>query len=138
GPDSGREGNNSACRPGSGPGNNSLPPALTVGGLIDAYLTDAALRLKPSTILSKRKVLLRLKADKDQEPAASLEPATLRAWLAGQKGWGRSLRWLAAGIVRTCCRWAVPHLLPADPSAGLKLPGPLSRGADTLVSPEDH
>jgi integrase len=109
-----------------------------VGELIDAYLADAQLRLKPSTLISKRKVLLRLKADKGQEPAASLKPAVVTAWLARQKGWGRSLRWLASGIVRTCCRWAVPALLPSDPSAGLKMPGPLSRGADSLVSPQDH
>jgi integrase len=112
--------------------------SLTVGRLIDAYLADAQLRLKSSTLASKRKVLLRLKADKGEESAMSLKPAEVTTWLAKQQRWGRSRRWLAAAVVRTCCRWAVPSLLPSDPTAGLKLPGPLSRGADALVSPEDH
>jgi integrase len=110
-----------------------------VGQLVDAYLTEAALRVKPSTLLSKRKVLLRLKAHKGEELALSLKPAVVTTWLGQQQGWGRSLRWLAAGIVRTCCRWGFRQgLLLSDPSAGLKLPGPLSRGAETLISPEDH
>jgi integrase len=109
-----------------------------VGELIDTYLADARLRLKPSTILSKRKVLLRLKADKGQEPAASLTAAVVSAWLSDRKTWGRSLRWLAASIVRACYRWAVPALLSSDPTVGLKLPGPLSRGAAALIAAEDH
>jgi integrase len=116
----------------------SATPRLTVGELIDVYLADAKPRLKPSTMLSKRKVLLRLKADKGQEPASSLTPAVVSAWLCSRQTWGRSLRWLAASIVRACCRWAVPALLPSDPTAGLKLPSPRSRGADSLITPEDH
>jgi integrase len=116
-------------------------PALTVGELVDAYLADASLRLKPSTLLSKRKVLLRLKTDTGTEQAASLKPAVVSAWLARQKGWGRSLRWLAGLVIRACCRWAAnptQGLLASDPTAGLKLPGPRSRGAEALVSPEAH
>lgn len=134
----GREGLHSAS--GSSPG-NSLLPSLTVGEMVDAYLADASLRLKTSTLLSKRKVLLRLKADRGQEAAASLKPAVVSAWLAQQKGWGRSLRWLAALVIRACCRWAASPtqgFLPSDPTAGLKLPGPRSSGAEALVSPEAH
>jgi integrase len=124
-----------------GPPVPEATPALSVGALVDAYLADASLRLKPSTIASKRKVLLRLKADKGKEAAAVLAPAVVSAWLARQKGWGRSLRWLAAAVVRACCRWAASPtqgLLPSDPTQGLRLPGPHSRGADTIVSAEDH
>jgi integrase len=113
-------------------------PTLTVGELIDAYLSDAKLRLKPSTFVSKRKVLLRLKGDHEQDPATSLTPPVITAWLAGQVTWGRSLRWLAASIVRSCCRWAVPALVESDPTVGLKLPGPLSRGADSLITQDQH
>ena len=125
----------------SPPSSQALPlsqPLLTVGGLIDAYLADVQLRLKASTLLSKRKVLLRLKAEMGADPAVSLRPAVVTTWLAKQRGWGRSLRWLAAAVVRSCCRWAVPSLLPSDPTVGLKLPGPVSRGADTLISQDDH
>jgi integrase len=107
--------------------------------LIDAYLGDVQLRLKESTLLSKRKVLLRLKDGLGQEPAASLKPSVVTAWLVKQQRWGRSLRWLAASVVRTCLRWGVDQgHLSSDPSTGLKLPGPRSRGADSLVSSEDH
>jgi integrase len=109
-----------------------------VAELIDTYLGDAQLRLKPSTLLSKRKVLLRLKADMGLEPALSLTPTVVTTWLGKQHGWGRSLRWLAAAVVRTCCRWAVPSFLSSDPTAGLKLPAPVSRGADTLIPVESH
>ncbi len=114
--------------------------SLTVAELIDAYLADASLRLKPSTLASKRKVLNRLKVDRGQEPALTLKPVVVSAWLGKQTGWGQSRRWLAAGIVKACYRWAVSpaQLLPSDPTAGLKLPSPRSRGADTLVGGEVH
>src|SRR3954453_14132235 len=38
------------------------PGGPTVAGTIDAYLIEAQTRLKPSTMPSKRKILLRLKA----------------------------------------------------------------------------
>jgi hypothetical protein len=84
----GREGANPQLPPAS---NSSLPLPVTVGELIDAYLADAVLRLKPSTLISKRKVLSRLKTDKGTEPAGSLKPAGVSAWL-GKQRWGRSLR----------------------------------------------
>jgi integrase len=120
---------------------SSARSTFTVGELIDTYLADASLRLKPATLSNKHKVLLRLRADKGTKPAGILKPAAVMGWLKEQTRWGRSMRWLAARTIRACCRWAAhptQGLLPSDPTQGLKVPGPLSRGADVLVSTEDH
>ena len=122
-------------------GDIKTPPlqvSLTVGSLIDSYLEEIQLRLKACTIQSKKKVLLRFKKDKGREAASSLTPSSIMTWLGQQKGWGRSKRWLASGIIKTCFRWAVPTLLSTDPLVTLKLPGPLSRGMESLVSQEDR
>ena len=109
---------------------------LSIGEVIDAYLADAQARLKPSTLLSKRKVLLRFKRDKGDGPASAFGPAAALAWLGRQK-WGESLRWLAGCIAKTAFRWVVAQgMLTANPLAGLRLKPPRSRGAEALVPAE--
>lgn len=110
----------------------------SVATIITAYLSNAQARLKPSTLLSKRKVLDRFKAEKGQEAAVALTPAVVLVWLDRQK-WGQSLRWLACCIIKTCYRWAVTaKMLQETPLSGLKVKPPRSRGAEALVSSETH
>jgi integrase len=106
-----------------------------VAAIIDTYLSDAERRLKPSTLASKRKILLRLKSQNGALPALSFTAEVAGNWIRQQGSWGRSLRWLAACVLRSCFRRAVPSLLPSDPVQGLRMPSPKSRGAEALPDP---
>lgn len=116
------------------------PPAQgpDLASLIDTYLADAETRLKPSGMEAKRKVLLRLRREKGDSRAERLSADVVRSWLTST-GWGQSTRWLAATIVKTMMLWAVSRqLLGANPVGGLNVKPPLSRGAETIITPEIH
>lgn len=116
------------------------PPAQgeALASVIDRYLADAEKRLKPSSMMAKKKVLLRLKADKGKCPAERFDADALVEFLNGT-GWGQSYRWLAAGIVKTMMLWAVGRkILKASPVAGVKVKPPLNRGAETIIPAEVH
>src|SRR5262249_43381226 len=86
------------------------PTGPTVGEISDVYLAHAESRFKPSTLQSKRKVLLQLKADKGECRAVTLSSIAVASWL-DRPSWGRSVRWLRACIIKTCFRWAVAENL---------------------------
>jgi len=119
-------------------GHEEVHEGPSVATIIDAYLADVETRLKPTTLLCKRKVLERLKVEKGTVAAGAFTSAAVLAWLDRQR-WGQSLRWLACCIIKTCYRWAVStKLLPETPVADLKVKPPRSRGAEALVSPDTH
>jgi integrase len=114
------------------PASPEPPPAVvTVGQAVDAYLVEAGTRCKPSTMQSKRKVLLRLKAHLGQMDASTLTVEAFMNWL-NRQSWGRSTRWLAALVIKAAFRRLSPAL------AELSLPAPFSRGSDSLINPADH
>ncbi len=116
------------------------PPAQgpMLSALIDAYLADAEQRLKPVSMEARRKVLGRLATDKGDIPAERFDADALLEWLR-TTAWGQSTRWLAASIVRTMMLWAVRRkMLEANPVEGIKVKSPVSRGSETVISPEVH
>src|SRR5262249_47317588 len=65
------------------------------------------------------------------QPAAAVTASQVMQWLEKQ-AWCRSTRWLAANTIKTLFRWA------KIPLVGLSVPGPLSRGASSLIEPDEH
>jgi integrase len=115
----------------AGQAGRPTPAGATVGEVIDAYLAEAGARCKPSTMQAKRKVRRRLKNQLGRLDAAQLTVEAIMDWL-NRQAWGRSTRWLAGLIVKAAFRRLSPVL------AGLSLPGPRSRGADSLIEPAGY
>lgn len=116
------------------------PPAqgLLLSTLIDRYLDDAEQRMKPSTMITKRAKLGRLKAEKGEVPAERFDAAALLDWIRSTR-WGQSTRWLAAGVVKAMMRWGVrQELLKENPVESIEVKPPLSRSGEAIVTPEIH
>jgi integrase len=65
-----------------------------------------------------------------------------RTWFAEQTTWSSSTRRQVGITFKAAFRWASgvegSRLIPQNPLEGWRLPSPRSRGAETLVSEEDH
>jgi integrase len=96
------------------------------------YLAEIPGRLRPETVIGKRKYLLRFVADLGHLPAEGVTGEDVSRWLGRRPTWGPSTRRLAGQVVLAFFRWAGKDL------HGLKLPPPRSRGAEALVDPSDH
>jgi integrase len=104
----------------------------TVSVAVDRYLVEVAGLLKPETVLRKRRLLGRFKADMGGRLTTSVTVKEVQGWLAGHKGWNPSTRRLAGQMLSALFRWC------GRPLEGLRLPPPRSRGAETLVDPDAH
>ena len=102
----------------------------TVSVAVDRYLVEVAGLLKPETVLRKRRLLGRFKADMGGRLTTSVTVKEVQGWLAGHKGWNPSTRRLAGQMLSALFRWC------GRPLEGLRLPPPRSRGAETLVDPD--
>jgi integrase len=111
--------------------NEGTQSGPTVASVVDDYLAGSEAKVKPATLLNRKKALLPLKEDHGGLPAASLTPDLVLGWL-GTKPWGRSTRWLNVGVLKSCFKKVAPAL------ADLSVPGPLSRGAEALVSAGEY
>jgi integrase len=70
----------------------------------------------------------------------NLKKHHLTTWLASRTTWGASMKSLACTVIIRALNWAVEEeLIPHNPLAGYKgRPRPKSRGADVLITPEEH
>lgn len=110
----------------------------TVKDLADRFLADARARLRPSTMEWYERTLAGLSAAFGARPAASLPPEEIEGWLRGT-GWGHTTRSHAVGILRVAYSWAGRRrLISDDPTRFLTKPPKRSRGAEAVLSSEDH
>jgi integrase len=73
-------------------------------------------------------------------PAARLTPELVKEWVEGQ-GWGESTRWLALTCLKAALNWSTrppARLLTTNPLQGIAMPRLRSRGAEALITPEEH
>jgi integrase len=112
--------------------------AVSVGDVLTAFLTDCEGRLKAKTVCWYRGFLEPFRATHGKEPAAALTPVQAEAY-SRKEEWADASRAGFLGTLVTAFRWAMrARLLPSNPLAGTKAPPKPSRGADALVTPEEH
>lgn len=108
----------------------------TVDGVLTLYLDSVLPTLKPSTQRIKNKLLRPLIEEEKGKPLDKLDG---NAWLNRHPKWGRSYRWLAAFTLKTALRWAKREgHIADDPLETWEVPGPKSRGEESLISEENH
>jgi integrase len=113
-------------------------PVPTVGEVIRRFLADAEARMKPKTLRMYRYFLRPFAKRHGGMRVEDLTPVLVEGYSRG-RGWSDSTRNTGLGAVATAFRWAVKaRLLASTPLAGLERPPIASRGADTVVSPEEH
>mgnify|MGYP002779642399 CR=1 FL=1 len=113
------------------------PPA-TVAAVVDAYLTCQEGRVKPETLRWLRRWLIPFRGKYGGRPAAAVAPHELEAF-ANRPGWKPNTRVHAVRTVHGAFRWAVKkRLLAVDPLAGVEAPAGESRGAEHVITPEEH
>jgi integrase len=110
----------------------------TVAEVITAFLADVADRAKPNTLRVYRYFLEPVATRYSKMKACDLTPTAAEVY-ARKPEWSPSSRNAFLGALATAFKWAVKaRLIVQTPLAGMTLPPKESRGADTLVTPEDH
>src|SRR5262245_40336281 len=114
------------------------PIGPTVRDLAARFLADARARLRPSTLNWYVRTLDGLAAAFGDHQAATLPPEKIDSWLR-QTGWGDTTRNHAVGVLRVAFRWAERRrLICDDPTRFLTKPPKRSRGAEAVLSADDH
>jgi integrase len=100
--------------------------APTIQEAAAVWLAASRERCKASTVKQRERILGRLVKDRGDVRVGAFDAPAAVSWLRGT-GWGGTLQWVAAGMLRMCLK--VP---------GLRVPGPVPRGAESLVDPGTH
>jgi integrase len=115
---------------------------LSVRDLFSDYL-DHTKEQHPGSYSNYRRVLVSFAASLPATDFAvgDLTAADVRAWWARNPLWIESTRSMRLGVVLAALNWAARpevRLIRANPLQGMRRPRKRSRGADAVVSPEDH
>jgi len=111
---------------------------VSVAQVIDAFLADAKVKVKPVTWEVYERFCRFFKLDNGKRNAESLTPTLLEAW-ARKPEWSSSTRHDAIGIVETAFRCAERSgILSRNPLTGIRKPPKTSRGAKALISADEH
>jgi integrase len=110
----------------------------TVGQVIRFFLTDCKGRVKPKTLHWYKDWLEPFAQKQGGLKASALTPTLAEAY-SRKPEWAEASRAGFLGTLVTAFRWAVRgRLLAVNPLAVVKAPPKPSRGAQALISPEDH
>ncbi len=113
-------------------------PAVTVQAVIDAFLADAAERVKPDT-LSVYRLFLNGFADKHGTVAAASLTCPLAESYSRKPKWNDSTRSVfLATVVRAFYHAERSRIIDRTPLVGLRKPHIASRAADSMVTAEQH
>lgn len=110
----------------------------TVAEVVKGFLADAEGRVKPNTLENYRYYLLPFAIRHGTMKPSELTPTLAEAYSRKQT-WGNSTRHDCLGTLATMFRWAErARIIDKTPLGGLKRPPKASRGAEAVISPEDH
>lgn len=130
-----------SAKPGAKPEHQPSPgkqAATTVRELADLFLADARTRLKDRTVGQYAADLDLLTAKLGSKPAASVGPADLSRWLAGMTC-GPTTKGIRLRSASACFGWAERmDMIAANPVRKVARPKERSRGAESVIAPEDH
>ena len=114
------------------------PKAATVKQVIDGFLADAQGRVKRNTLENYRYFLPPFSEKYGKARADALTPTVAEAY-ARKPSWADNTRSNFLGSLATAFKWAErARLIDKTPLAGLKRPPKASRGAEAVISPDDH
>jgi integrase len=114
-------------------------PALTVRQLVEDYLADLGRRATGRTVYVARCYLKPFPADCGDLAAIRLRKHHVEAVVRKHGRWNATTENHVKSRVVAVFNWAVAQeLMPSNPVKGLKKPNARSRGAQALVSPEEH
>ena len=110
----------------------------SVGEVATAFLADAEGRVKPKTLAWYRDFLMPFAKKHGKTKASELSAFVAEAY-SRKPTWGDSTRHDCLGAIATAFKWAErARLIDKTPLQGLKRPPNPSRGAEAVISPEDH
>ncbi len=111
----------------------------TVAEVVKGFLADVEGRAKPNTNRVYRYFLRPFAKRHGKAKASELTPPVAEAHARQQAHWSDSSRNAFLGALATAFKWAErSRIIDRTPLAGLKRPPKASRGAEAVVSPEDH
>jgi len=112
--------------------------ALTVRGMVDAFLSDITARLKPATVARYRYDMEALCRSFGKMPAEQVTGPALTRWLNGGAG-SSTYKAITLRSVSACFGWAVRNDMLADnPVRKVPKPKSRSRGVEAVISEADH
>ena len=115
------------------------PQGPTISEVIRQFLGNCEGRAKPNTVRVYSYFLLPFAEQHGEQNASELTPVLAESY-ARRESWSDSTRNALLGTLVTAFRWAVrkARLIPHSPLEGLERPPKASRGADALVTSEEH
>jgi integrase len=112
---------------------------LTVGRLVQRYLTDAHRRMAPNTFRVVRDFANSFAGAWGNLPAGAVRKHHVEAWVGKHPTWNQTTEWDAKTRLVTLFIWAVEQeLISGNPIRRIRKPPVKSRGREALISPEDH
>jgi len=116
----------------------AIPEALTVQGVVDAFLIDGKARLKPATVRIYGYDLGTLCKVYGTLPSTTLTAQHLSRWLHGL-GVGTTTQAIMLRSASACFGWAVrAELLPVNPACRVPKPKTKSRSEEAVIGDVDH
>jgi integrase len=114
-------------------------PKLTVERLATIYLNDCRGRLESNNLRVAEWFLKTFVELYGPRRVKDLRAMHLDAWVRQHPTWGQSTESGAKSRIVAMIRWGVDQgIVAANPIRGLKRPPIRSRGAQTIIRPEDH
>jgi site-specific recombinase XerD len=120
------------------------PPAdlangLTLAGLEAAYVNAIRFRVRAKTVVDRTNALRSLLSKHGTIPAQNVTVRLIEGWSADHRDWSKSTLATYFGYVGSLFRWAEREgLVRPNPIHGLSRPQTTSRGADCVISEEEH
>jgi integrase len=113
-------------------------PPLTVAEAVEAFLTDAESRVKPTTMDTYRMFLLPFVNVHGKRLATALTPTVAEAY-SRKPSWSADTRASFLGVLVNAFRWnQKARLLLTNPLLGLQKPQKVSRGEAALLPEDGH
>lgn len=110
----------------------------TVKEVLDAFLSDAKARVKPTTFKNYNAYLTPFMEVHGKVKAEALTIARTLAY-ANRDGWGQAHRYNLLGAIKTAYKWAEEvGIIGKNPIKAMKRPSMPSRGAKVSITPEDN
>jgi integrase len=113
-------------------------PVVSVKAVFDGFLSNKEGRVRPQSLSRLRRFLEAFAGRFGQRPADTILPHEVEAF-ANRPGWKVNTRRHAVASVVQAFRWGVKaRMLTANPVAGTELPPVVSRGAEHVITPDEH
>ena len=110
----------------------------TTAALVDGFLADVKVRVKPNTLAAYTGLLTPVKNHFGDTPAASLTPTAVIRFTQRAE-WGASHRHNLIGAVVTAFKWAeASGIIAHNPLKSVKRPPKASRGTKAVVDDDAH